>query len=66
MANDNVVETQVENQEEKVQWKETCCCKHCHKKFEYGSEDIHRSKDAVYGFIQSVKCPYCNMRTIIH
>ena len=66
MANDNVVETQVENQEEKVQWKETCRCKHCHKKFEYGSEDIHRSKDAVYGFIQSVKCPYCNMRAIIH
>ena len=60
------IDNKVETPEEKVEWKETCRCKHCHKKFEYRSENMHKSKDSIYGFIQSVRCQYCNMPTIIH
>lgn len=61
-----MVDNMVATQETKEGKKETCRCKHCHKKYTYTLEDVYKTKDSVYGFIQSVKCPYCNMRTVIH
>lgn len=54
------------NKEMTKTYTDECRCIHCHKKIQFRSSDIIQVKDSIYGIIQTIRCPYCQKRTILH